>query len=78
MFHESIKVNEFLVKDNPGFRMRVQAWEVASPKGLYSLDFIQESKDSDGEIIGTQTYNFFMTADEISKLCEGLQNASKS
>jgi hypothetical protein len=76
--HESLTVKEFTVKDKPGFRMRVKAWEVLSPKGLFNLDFIQESKNIEGEVVSSETYNFFMEKSEIDLLCEGLQNASKS
>ena len=41
MLHESLKINNFTVKDNSSFRVRVETWEVTSPKGLYNLDFIQ-------------------------------------
>jgi hypothetical protein len=72
MLHESLNVKEFTIKDENAARVRVRAWEVISPKGLYSLDFIQESLDTDGKVQYTSTYNFFMTKDEIGNLCKGL------
>jgi hypothetical protein len=72
MFHESINVKEFVVKEHASFRVRVRTHEVSSPKGLYSLDFIQESLDDDGKVTMDQTYNFFMTKDEVQTLCNGL------
>ena len=72
MYHESIDVKEFIVKEHPGFRVRVRTHEVIAPKGLYSLDFIQESLDDKGEVQSDQTYNFFMTKDEVQTLCQGL------
>jgi hypothetical protein len=72
MYHESIDVKEFVAKEQPGFRVRVRSHEVIAPKGLYSLDFIQESLDTDGNVTSDQTYNFFMTADEVKTLCSGL------
>jgi hypothetical protein len=72
MFHESIEVKEFFAKEQPGFRVRVRTHEVVAPKGLYSLDFIQESLDEDGNVTSDQTYNFFMTKDEVQTLCQGL------
>jgi hypothetical protein len=72
MFHESIKVKEFFAKEQPGFRVRVRTHEVVAPKGLYSLDFIQESLNDKGEVHSDQTYNFFMTKDEVQTLCQGL------
>jgi len=72
MFHESLEVKEFIAKEQPGFRVRVRTHEVLAPKGLYSLDFIQESLNEKGEVHSDQTYNFFMTKDEVQTLCNGL------
>jgi hypothetical protein len=72
MYHESIDVKEFIAKEQPGFRVRVRTHEVLAPKGLYSLDFIQESLNEQGEVQSDQTYNFFMTKDEVQTLCQGL------
>jgi hypothetical protein len=72
MLHESLTVNKFTVKDNGSFRVRVETWEVISPKGLYNLDFIQECLDKDGNVEHASTYNFFMTKEEIGELCKGL------
>jgi hypothetical protein len=74
MYHESIDVKEFLAKDKPGFRVRVRTFEVLAPKGLYNLDFIQESLDEEGNVILDQTYNFFMTKEEVQTLCNGLMS----
>jgi hypothetical protein len=72
MYHESLDVKEFIAKEHPGFRVRVRTHEVVAPKGLYSLDFIQESLDENGVVKSDQTYNFFMTKDEVQTLCQGL------
>jgi hypothetical protein len=72
MYHESLEVKEFIAKEQPGFRVRVRTHEVLAPKGLYSLDFIQESLNEKGEAHSDQTYNFFMTKDEVQTLCNGL------
>jgi hypothetical protein len=72
MYHESIDVKEFVIKESTGFRVRVRTHEVIAPKGLYSLDFIQESLNDKGEVQSDQTYNFFMTKDEVQTLCQGL------
>jgi hypothetical protein len=72
MYHESLDVKEFIAKEQPGFRVRVRTHEVIAPKGLYSLDFIQESLDDNGVVKSDQTYNFFMTKDEVHTLCQGL------
>jgi hypothetical protein len=72
MKHESIKVKKFTVKEQPGFRVRVEQWEVVSPKGLQALDFIQESLDENGNVTNDAVYNFFMTKEELKTLCDGL------
>jgi hypothetical protein len=72
MKHASLNVKQFTVKENDGFRVRVESWEVISPKGLYAIDVIQEYLDEKGNVADTSTYNFHMTKDEIKTLCEGL------
>lgn len=74
MRHESINVKKFTVKESDGFRVRVESWEVLSPKGLYAIDMIQESLDEKGNVADSSTYNFHMTRDEIKALCEGLMS----
>lgn len=64
-------MKEFIVKENPGFRLRVKSWKCASPADLNSVEFIQECI-RDGEVDFTSTYNFFMTDDEIRVLAKGL------
>jgi hypothetical protein len=72
MLHESIKLKNFTIKENSGFRVRVEQWEVISPKGLNSVNFIQESLKEDGTVQDSQVYNFFMTKEEIKTLTQGL------
>jgi hypothetical protein len=73
MLHESIAHTrkEIIVKESEGFRVRVTKHEVLAPKGLFSLDIIQESI-KDGQVQDSQTYNFFMTKEELVKLADGL------
>jgi hypothetical protein len=66
-------MKEFIVKENEDFKLKVSSKECQSPKGLYSLDFINETL-KDGEVFNTSTYNFFMTKDEIQTLIKGLEN----
>jgi hypothetical protein len=73
MLHESIKQKQFTIKERADFRLRVQSHEVIAPKGVYSIDFIQESI-KDGKVKETQTYNFFLTKADIRVLCNGLLN----
>jgi hypothetical protein len=71
--HESVAhtAKEMTIKENPGFRIRLEKHEVINPKGLFSLDIIQESL-KDGEVQDSQTYNFFMTKEELQALAYGL------
>jgi hypothetical protein len=71
--HESVKdtYKEVVVKESEGFRLTLKKHEVISPKGLFSIDMLQESL-KDGDVIGSQTYNFFMTREEMSTLATAL------
>jgi hypothetical protein len=71
--HESVAhtAKEMIIKENPGFRIRLEKHEVINPKGLFSLDIIQESL-KDGKVADSQTYNFFMTKEELQALAYGL------
>ena len=71
--HESVAHTrkEITVKESEGFRVRLVKHEVISPKGLFSLDIIQESLKQ-GNVIDSQTYNFFMNKEELQSLAHGL------
>jgi hypothetical protein len=71
--HESVAHTaiESIIKENEGFRIRMEKHEVINPKGLFSLDLIQESL-KDGDVVDTQTYNFFMTKEELQRLAHAL------
>jgi hypothetical protein len=71
--HESVAhtYKEIIVKEHGGFRVRLEKHEVISPKGLFSLDIIQETL-KDGKVSDSQTYNFFMTKEELQTLAQGL------
>jgi len=71
--HESVRdtYTEQIIKEHEGFRLVLKKHEVLSPKGLFSVDMVQESL-KDGEVVDSQTYNFFMTKDEMSTLASAL------
>lgn len=73
MLHESVRdtYKEIVVKEHEGFRLVLKKHEVLSPKGLFSIDFEQQSL-KDGKIVDTATYNYFMTSDELSTLAQAL------
>lgn len=72
--HESVAHTrkEMTITESDGFRLRLVKHEVISPKGLMSIDFINESLKDDGTVRQTSTYNFFMTKEELQSLAYGL------
>jgi hypothetical protein len=64
--------NEMIIKENEGFRLRMEKWESINPKGLFAVDLIQESLDEDGDVCQTSTYSFNMTKEELQTLAHGL------
>jgi len=73
MLHESVKdtYKEMVIKEHEGFRLTLKKHEVLMPKGLFSIDMVQESL-KDGKVIDSQVYNFFMTKEEMATLAHGL------
>ena len=43
-----------------------------SSTNLNSVEFIQESKNKEGDVDFSSTYNFFMTDEEMRTLAKGL------
>jgi hypothetical protein len=73
MLHESVRntYKETVIKNHEGFRLVLKQHEVINPKGLYSVDFEQQSM-KDGEVVDTAVYNFFMTKEEMAVLASAL------
>jgi hypothetical protein len=72
--HESIRdtFKEVIVKEQPGYRLKLRKHEVLAPKGVFSLDMVQESLKEDGTVFDSQTYNFFLDKEELQALANGL------
>lgn len=72
--HESIAHTrkEMVIKESKGFRLTLVKHEVLSPKGLFSVDMVQDSLKEDGTVGHTSTYNYFMTKEELQTLAYGL------
>jgi hypothetical protein len=72
--HESVRdsYKETMIKNNIGFRLTLKKHEVLAPKGLFSIDMVQENLKADGTVSDSQTYNFFMTKEELQCLAQGL------
>jgi hypothetical protein len=73
MLHESVRntYKETVIKNHEGFRLVLKQHEVINPKGLYSINFEQQSM-KDGEVVDTAVYNFFMTKEEMTVLASVL------
>lgn len=63
---------EMIIKEGEGYRLRMEKWESISPKGLFSVDLIQESLDDKGDVLYTSTYNFNMSKEDLQALAHGL------
>jgi len=71
--HDSVKdsYKEIVIKEQDSFRLLLKKHEVLSPKGLFSVDMVQESL-KDGIVQDTAIYNFFMTKEEMATLASAL------
>lgn len=65
-------MKELIIKDGPGFQLRIKKWECLSPKGMYAVHFIQATKDKDGKIDSESTYEFFMDQHEMNQVAGAL------
>ena len=65
-------MKESIIKDTPGFRLRVKSWKCVNPTELNAIEFIQECKNINGEIDMSSTYQFFMTDEELKILAQSL------
>ena len=70
--HESVRdtYKEMVIKEDEGFQLVLKKHEVLSPKGLFSIDMVQQSF-KDGKLLDINTYNFFMTKEEMQSLAYG-------
>jgi hypothetical protein len=66
-------IKEYVIKDEPAFRLRIKQWKAVRPDNLNSIEFIQECM-RDGEVDFASTYNFLLTDEEIKTLIKGLEN----
>jgi hypothetical protein len=72
MKHPSLNVKSFTVKEDAAYRVRVESWEATAPKGVLSVNIVQECLNKDGDVDFASTYSYNMTRDELKILCEGL------
>ena len=62
----------FILKERSDFRLTVKQHGCLKPTDLNSIEFVNECLNEKGEVVDTSTYNFFLTSDEIQKLCNNL------
>jgi hypothetical protein len=67
-------MKEIIIKDGTGFRLRVTIKDVLTPENLKNVEFIQESKNKNGEVDFTSIYQFFMSSQELVTLGNFLAN----
>lgn len=73
VINDFVKITkEFIVKEQPGFRLRVKMWKCLAPSDLNSLELINECTDDEGNVTFDSKYNFFLTDEDIERLCRGL------
>jgi hypothetical protein len=65
-------MKEIIVKDTAGFQLRVKKWECLSPEGLFAVNFIQATKDKDGNIDQESTYEFFMNQSDLDAMSKAI------
>jgi hypothetical protein len=68
----AVTAKEVVIKENEGFRLRLEKWKTISPEGIFAVDLIQESLDEDGMVQHSSSYNFNMTKEELERLAQGL------
>ena len=69
---ESLLLKEFLAKDQAGYKLRVRVSKILSPADLRNVEFIGEQYNNEGKMIESSTYTFFLTNEEIARLCKEL------
>ena len=61
-------MKKFTITDRADFKLTLTARECQSPEGLTVLDFVREEFDSEGDLINTSVYNFYLEPEEIIHL----------
>lgn len=64
-------MKQFVIKEDLGFRLIVKKNPCARPRGLYNIEFVQETL-KEGQVDTASTYQFFLTDDELKTLSEQL------
>ena len=65
-------MKEFLIRDEPAFRLRGRMQKCLSPNSLWCVEFTGESLNEKGEIVNDSTYQFFLQDEHIQNMIKGL------
>lgn len=65
-------MKEFLIRDEPAFRLKGFMNQCDSPKNLWCVEFTGESLNEDGDIVNQSTYQFFLEEQHIQNMIKGL------
>jgi hypothetical protein len=60
-----------IIKDKEYFRLTLKKEPCLMPTGLNNIEMVGE-QIKDGEVVGTSTYQFFMTQEELNTLAKAL------
>ena len=65
-------MKEFLIRDEPAFRLKGRMHQCLSPKNLWCVEFTGESLNDKGEVVNNSTYQFFLEDAHIQNMVKGL------
>jgi len=65
-------MSQILIKNMPEYRIKMTKRACDNPKGLYNIEFAQETI-KEGLVTNTSTYNLFLNQQEIELLIQGLR-----
>jgi hypothetical protein len=65
-------MKEFLIRDEPAFKLRGRMSRCLSPTNLWCVEFTGESYNEKGEIVNDSTYQFFLEDEHVANMAKGL------
>ena len=65
-------MKEFIIRDEPAFKLRGRMNKCLSPDNLWCVEFTGESYNDKGEVVNESTYQFFLEPEHLEKMAQGL------
>lgn len=65
-------MKEFIIRDEPAFKLRARMNKCLSPNNLWCVEFTGESYNEKGEIVNDSTYQFFLEDEHLQNMARGL------